>query len=125
MGTSFVKFKGFGYWSRDAALDKWLVTLLEDMRSLQTLEPWQEALMNHWRAQVGIDAGCMSLGLDEFLTDSNKELFVLSLSKQAISRTESLVRRTGELFIDLLEGKLRTNDASPIDYLDPPRAKSS
>jgi hypothetical protein len=119
MGTSYVEYKGYGFWSRDSFLESWLTTLLDEMRKLQTLEPWQKSLMEHWRSQAAIDGGCISVSLDEFLTESQRKDFLLSLAKGALESSNPLGHRTGELFIDLLAGKLRTTVSSPIDYLDP------
>jgi hypothetical protein len=120
VGTSFVEYKGFGFWSRDNFLEAWLNTLLDEMQKLPTREEWQESLMEHWRSQRSIDGGCMSIGLDEFLTDIAKRDFVLSVSRKVLEHSSSLGRRTGELFIDLLEGELTTTASSPIDYLNDP-----
>jgi hypothetical protein len=59
MGTSFVEYKGFGFWTRDNFLESWLTTLLEEMQKLPSLEPWQEAMKEHWRVQAIIDGGAM------------------------------------------------------------------
>jgi hypothetical protein len=117
MGTSFVKYRDFGFWTRDSFLGSWLNTLLEEMRSLPASQPWQVSLMEHWRNQATIDGGVMSVGLDEFLTNGDKRDFVLSLAKKALVRSDPEGHRTGELFIDLLAGKLKTTVTSPIDYL--------
>jgi hypothetical protein len=118
MGTSFVEYKGFGFWTRDNFLESWLTTLLEEMKKLPSLEPWQEAMKEHWRIQAIIDGGAMSVDLDDFLTDSDRKDFVLSLAKGALKCSAPIGRRTGELFIDLLAGKLKTTVSSPIDYLN-------
>jgi hypothetical protein len=117
MGTSFVKYKEFGFWTRDSFLESWLTTLLDEIRKLPALEPWQESLMEHWRVQATIDGGVMSVGLDEFLTDGKRKDFVLLMAKEALERSEPRGHRTGELFIDLLAGNLKTTVSSPIDYL--------
>jgi hypothetical protein len=118
MGTSFVEYRGFGFWSRDSFISEWLDALLEEMRSLQSSQPWQVSLMEHWRGQAAIDGGMMSLGLDEFLRDGNRREIVASLARKAVDHTSPSAHRTGELFIDLLDGKLKTTVGSPIDYLD-------
>ena len=59
----------------------------------------------------------MSVGLDEFVTDGTRRDFLLSVAAGALERSTPLGRRTGELFIGLLQGKLKTTDSSPIDYL--------
>jgi hypothetical protein len=59
MGTSFVEYKGFGFWTRDNFLESWLTTLLEEMQKLPSLEPWQEAMKEHWRVQAVIDGRAM------------------------------------------------------------------
>jgi len=117
MGTSFVEYKGFGFWTRDNSLESWLTSLLEEMQKLPSLESWQEALRKHWRIQSIIDGGVMSVGLDDFLIDSPRKDFVVSLAKAGLQRSAPLGHRTGELFIDLLDGKLKTTESSPIDYL--------
>jgi hypothetical protein len=119
MGTSFIKYKGFGFWSRDSFIESWLTTLIVEMRKLQDddLKTWQHALIEEWRIQIIIDGGCMSLRLDEFLIDGSREGFMLSLAKRALNFSDPLGRETGELFIKLLEGQLETNESSPIDYL--------
>jgi|GEM_PF-2540362 len=117
MGTSFVEYKEFGFWTRDDFLESWLTTLMEEMQKLPSLEPWQEAMKEHWRVQAIIDGGVMSVGLDDFLTDSSRKDFVLSLARGALPRSVPIAHRTGELFIDLLAGKLKTTVSSPIDYL--------
>jgi hypothetical protein len=122
VGTSFVGYKGFGFWTRDEFLEDWLKTLLDEMQKVPTAEEWQEFLMKHWRTQMSINGGCMSIGLDEFLADNMKKDFVLSVAKRALKHSNLLGRQTGELFINLLEGKLKTTVTSPIDYLNDPRA---
>jgi hypothetical protein len=117
MGTSYVEYKGFGFWSRDNFLASWINAVLEEMRELPQREPWQQSLMEHWRVQAEIDSGCISLGLDGFVSDAVKRDFVLSLARRAIERGTGLSKRTGELFIELLSGQLKTNASSPIDYL--------
>ena len=121
MGTSFVEYKGFGFWTRDSYLESWLTTLLEEMGKLPTPQPWQKSLMEHWRIQIIVGGGVMSLQMDEFLTDSTRKDFVLSLSKAALKPCERLGRRTGELFVDLLACELKTTASTPIDFLDDPR----
>lgn len=123
MGTSFVEYKGFGFWTRDSFLESWLLTLVGEMEHLASLQPWQQALVEHWRTQAGIDGGAMSVGLNEFLTDESRKAFTLSLARKALETSQPLGRRTGELFIDLLAGDLRTTVSSPIDYLNDPQSR--
>ena len=120
MGTSFVEYKGFGFWTRDSYLESWLTTLLDEMRKLPAPEPWQQSLMEHWAIQATIDGGCMRVGLDDFLTDDTRRSFVLLLAKSVLDFSGPTARRTGQLFIDLLAGKLKTTSSSPIDYLGGP-----
>src|SRR5215469_8494457 len=117
MGTSFVEYKEFGFWSRDSFLASWLGNLLAEMQRLPIREAWQESLMEHWQTQSTIDGGVMWLGLDEFLINDERRDCILSLAHNALQRSDEKARRTGELFIALLAGKLRTTPSSPIDYL--------
>jgi hypothetical protein len=117
MGTSFVEYGEFGFWTRDSYLSSWLTALLDEFRKTSKPGPWQESLMEHWRVQIKVDGGCMSPGLNEFLTESNRRDSLVSISMAALSNCEPYAKRTGELFVALLLGTLRTTASSPIDYL--------
>jgi hypothetical protein len=55
--------------------------------------------------------------LDAILTDKEKIQFVINLSKKIGGiAAEPKVKRLAELFVDLIEGKLKTTPSSPIDY---------
>jgi hypothetical protein len=117
MGTSFVDYKGVGFWTRDSYLATWLTALIEEVDKLPDRERWEKILIEHWRAQAIIDGGCMSVGLDEFPVDHAREKLLISLAKKALAHSKPEGYRTGQLFIDLLEGRLKTDESSPIDYL--------
>ena len=74
--------------------------------------------MKKWETQMEIDGGCMALGLDELLSDEQRRGVMLSLARCSVQYSKPAARRTAELFVDLLEGKLKTTTSSPIDYLD-------
>lgn len=117
MGTSYVAYRGYGFWSRDKFLEGWINSLVDEMQELPSIEQWQVSLIQHWLIQAEIDGGCMSLSLDEHLSDEMKCNTVLSLAKGSLRRTAPSARRTGELFIALLSEELTTTASSPIDYL--------
>jgi len=117
MGTSFVEYKKFGFWTRDSYLENWLRTLLDEMKKASVLDPWQKSLIEHWEIQATVDGGCMTVKLDEFLSEPSRKDFLLSLAKKSLISSKSVGHRTGELFVELLEGKLKTTSSSPIDYL--------
>ena len=117
MGTSYVEYKGCGFWSRDDFLGDWINAILPELMSMTAKEPWLGSLADHWRTQAEIDGGCMSLELDEFLDDERKRDLIISFSQRTLKHCSDRSRRTGQLFIDLLSGQLKTNASSPIDYL--------
>jgi len=73
--------------------------------------------MEHWQDQSTIDGRVMRLGLDELLLNDERRNCILSMAQSALQRCDEKARRTGELFIALLAGKLRTTPSSPINYL--------
>ena len=117
MGTSFTAYGEFGFWSRDRYLSSWLAALLRELGKVSEPEPWQASLMEHWRVQIEVDGGCMSVGLDEFVTDSARRDSLVSISKTALRNCEQSAKGTGELFVALLLGTLKTTASSPVDYL--------
>lgn len=117
MGTSYIEYKGFGFWSRDNFIESWITALIDEIKTLTVREPWQDALIENWHTQVQIDGGCISLDLDQFLSDGLRRDLVRGLAEQAINRTTGAARRTGELFVALVAGDLRTDATSPMNYL--------
>ena len=117
MGTSYVKYRGFGFWSRDSFLEAWLSALIDEMRKTPNREGWQQSLLEKWEAQSQIGGGVIYVGLDEFLTDESKKEVLLAWSREALPRTAKKAQRTGELFMALLRGELTTTESSPINYL--------
>jgi hypothetical protein len=120
VGTSFVKYGEYGFWTRDAFLSSWLTALSVELRLTPKAEPWHKPLMNHWSEQIEIDGGCMSAGVDQFLADSGRCNFIVSMSERALKNCEPSAKKTGELFVMLLRGTLRTTASSPVNYLGGP-----
>ena len=116
MGTSFIEYKEFGFWSRDNFIESWVTPLLAEMQNSPMSEKWQQSLIDDWRIQ-GTTASGWFLGLDKYLIDTQRKDSMLSLAKRVLVFSNPLGRETGELFIKLLEGRLETNESSPIDYL--------
>jgi hypothetical protein len=114
---SFVKYNGFGFWSRDSYIGSWLTAMLSEMNKLPQLDPWLKSISEDWRGQIEIDGGCMDLGLDEFIIDCAKEKVLLLIAERALEQCKPEEYRTGQLFIDLLRGKLKTIESSPVDYI--------
>jgi hypothetical protein len=117
MGTSFVKYGEFGFWTRDTYLSSWLMAASDELCKVPQLETWQSSLIEHWCVQINVDGGCMSAGLDEFLTDAKRRDSIVSISNATLRDCEPIAKRTGELFVALLLGDLMTTASSPIDYL--------
>jgi hypothetical protein len=116
MGSSYVQYEGFGFWSRDNYISEWLEHLIAEMNKDSERTEWQRQLIAHWELQKDIDGGVMWLGLDEFVSDHRKRDSLKRYCSQAVANCTGFGKRTGELFIQLLDGDLKTNAASPIDY---------
>jgi hypothetical protein len=120
MGKSFVGFRGFGFWSPDGVLEDWLSALVTAMEPMPVADEWQKEMKRKWSYEATAGkTGCIWPSLDDFLTTEERIQFAIDLSHAAIASVEARdVRRIGELFINLLEGKLKTTASSSIDYWD-------
>ena len=88
------------------------------MRRLPALEPWQKSLMEHWEIQAAIDGGCVDVDLDGFLSEPlASRILVVAVEEIADFEQTRRASYVGELFVELLEGKVKTIASSPIDYL--------
>ena len=118
MGRSFVEFKGHGFWTRDEWLLDWLMAALRDINDIKNLKRWELEIGQEWDKAIATGfPGGIYPNLDALLTNDEKCQFVINLSKK-IGETamEPRVKRLAELFVDLIEGKLKTTNSSPIDY---------
>ena len=118
MGRSFVRFKDYGFWTRDELLLDWLVAALTVIDKMQSPEAWQiEIGMKLDDAITRGFPGGINPKLDVLLTGEDRINFMTGLSKKiGESSTDPKMRRLSELFIDLIEGRLKTTSSSAIDY---------
>ena len=72
MATSFVKFGSNGFWAQDSDLEIWLHLLVREIHICENPPLWLSQLREHWQIQstVGLQ-GCISVKLDEYITDDN------------------------------------------------------
>lgn len=141
MGTSFVRFQGAGYWTRDSDLELWLRFLSDTVGLVPEPPGWLREVQHHWhlRATVGFN-GCMDAGLDDFVTDDRRKQVVIDLAYGVLDSLRargpllpaaelnamelrggvhffadvpvSAIIRDGRAFLGLLEGRITTNAAT-------------
>ena len=119
MSTSFVEYRGRGFWSWDGYLEH-VLALLADRIGESPNHRWLAELRDHWRAQSsGAFRGWIHLNLDEFLTNEERREIVLTLLAEVLS-WPSLTREaqeTARLIEALLRGQLSTDASSKTDYM--------
>ncbi|MBC7933173.1 MAG: hypothetical protein H7Z38_21630 [Rubrivivax sp.] len=119
MSTSFVKYRGRGFWSWDGYLEP-LLALLADEIGPSPESAWRNSLRDHWRSQAsGVFSAWVHPNLDEYVTSEERLETVIALiqavtSKQDIPRE---VKETGLLMESLLKGEITTDESSPLDYM--------
>ena len=70
MGTSFVEYRGSGFWTRDAALETVLGLLVAELQPLCHGEDSLSSVLDHWTMQATAGfTGCVSADLDSNLAD--------------------------------------------------------
>jgi hypothetical protein len=119
VGSSFISYRGRGFWSHDAFIESFLARLAEASVSLGPSD-WVHAAAAHWRLQAsGNFGGWVHPLFDEHLVDDDRRIAVLGLVSSIRARpdvTPELVQ-TCELMECLLKGDLQTDASSPLDYM--------
>jgi predicted NBD/HSP70 family sugar kinase len=70
VGTSFVDYRGRGFWTRDAALETVLALLATELERSADGDEAASAVLDHWALQaVAGFNGCVNADLDRSLTD--------------------------------------------------------
>jgi len=119
MSSSFVGYKGKGFWSHDPYLVEAL-SLCVRVLGTRPAEPWLADLRTHWQAQAsGAFAGWVHPDLDDFLTDHRRTWLVLDavLESQVQPTGSPEARATLELLAQLLRGECTTDESSPLQYM--------
>jgi hypothetical protein len=119
VATSFVEFRGRGFWSWDGYLEHVLALVAAGL-SEQPVSDWKAELRDDWKVKSsGIFLGFVDARLDDFLTNDercNELIRVLDdIASQPNLRREA--RETIGLFKRLLRGEITTDASSPLDYM--------
>src|SRR5882672_8941911 len=113
MSTSFVEYRGRGFWSLDDYLEH-VLALLADRIGESPNEKWLADLRDHWRTQSSGDfRGWIHPKLDEFVTSDDRRAAVLTFLDGTALQPDlpREARETAKLFEALLRDQI-TTDAS-------------
>jgi hypothetical protein len=136
VGSSFTRYRGQGFWSRDAGIQLWLYILSEEAREVDEPPEWLRLAADEWHLQATLGiGGCVSAGLDSYAATPERAAVLLKLANQGMLRLRErgdtlpmgwlnslglgppgacftsdlpteLFTRVGEAFIKLLRGEL-------------------
>jgi hypothetical protein len=117
VSTSYVEFRGHGFWSFDPYLEHFLSALAASVP--QGAPTWLEAARAHWLEQSGgAFAGWMSPRLDEVASNEERRAALLILVETVVgSARRPELRTTAEFVRELLGGRMKTDASSPLDYM--------
>jgi len=119
VGSSFIDYRGRGFWSHDAYIERFL-SLLANAPAPLPAQDWLGDAREHWRLQAsGVFHGWIHPRFDEYLSSDERRLAVLALvvDIREHAGSEGDLRQTCDLVEKLLRGELATDAASPLDYM--------
>ena len=119
MGSSFVAYRGQGFWSWDGYLEHLLALLASEIGPSPN-EAWLARARDHWLEQSsGNYSAMIDPELDELAGDDPHRVVVLAILDAVCSRHDATheVIDTGALLGRLLRGDLATTESSPLDYI--------
>jgi hypothetical protein len=119
MSSSFVEYRGRGFWSWDGYLEH-VLGLLADRIGSSPSQEWLSDLGDHWRAQSsGAFRGFIDPNLDEFVTSDERREAVLALLKGILLQSDLTpeAEQTARFLELLLRGQMTTDASSPLDYM--------
>jgi hypothetical protein len=126
MGSSFIKLKDRGFWSRDGNLEDWLLAQIGVIDRLPSIDPWLRQLRDHWRvhATAGLN-GCIEARLDEAIgTDEGRRALLSSVAEAARDAIEAghtkvdasvrhFVLGLADSWLKLLRDEITDDETSP------------
>ena len=88
MGTSFVEYRGCGFWSWDGYLEHVLFLLAEAIGPSPE-ESWLNEIRDHWREQAsGAFSAWIHPNLDEYVSNEERRNVILGLIDDVRSRRD-------------------------------------
>jgi hypothetical protein len=117
VSTSYVEFRGRGFWSFDPYLEHFFSALAASIP--QEAPTWLEAARVHWLEQSGgALAGWMRPRFDEFASNEERRAALITLVESVVgSASRRELRATAEFVRELLDGRMKTDASSPLDYM--------
>jgi hypothetical protein len=119
MSTSYVEFRGKGFWSWDGYLEDALLVLVEARSEYQDLD-WLATACRHWLDQAsGSFRGLIHPNFDELLATEDRQHVFLDLADTGLARDDLTpeARTTLGLLASLVRGEITTDASSPLDYM--------
>jgi len=90
MGSSFTRFRGRGFWSRDACLEVWLFLLAAEAARETPPAEWLSAAAANWRLQATAGfVGSISAGLDEHVSSDDRAELVATIAQRTLARLQA------------------------------------
>jgi hypothetical protein len=88
MGSSFIDYRGHGFWTHDAKIEVWLHLLCAEINDADDVPDWLLHAREHWHSQATVGfIGCVSPSLDQHLgNDERRVAQLLALSDRARRR---------------------------------------
>ena len=120
MSSSFVSYRGKGFWSWDGHLEH-VLALLSEKIPTESAAPWLAEVRQHWQEQSsGGFMGWVHPKLDEFAPTEERRKIILQIVEAAdVADVTPEARATLKLIASLLRGELNTDASSPLDYMVP------
>ncbi len=119
MGSSFTRFRGKGFWSRDPLLEVWLRVLSLHLGDDVHKPGWQHDLRDQWLlVSTGYFSGCISPSLDEFLTDEERVAAIVQASERCISSLRAFGAYVPATFLNALGCANPFGADLPIEWFD-------
>jgi hypothetical protein len=106
VGTSFVDYRGCGFWARDAVLETVLGLLVAELQPTSERDDALSAILDSWTLQATVGfTGCVSPDLDEQLADPSVRSLVIAGLRRVLAGlpADGLVNAADPGFIERAE----------------------
>jgi hypothetical protein len=85
MGSSFIDFGDYGFWSRDTGIELWLYLLVQEIDDLESIPDWLREARDHWQEQASVGfTGYVHPQLDDYLVSQDRINLIIMLSERVL-----------------------------------------
>src|SRR4051812_46659096 len=102
MGTSFIRYRGAGFWATDTFIQLWMRLFEQEVRQMEDPPQWLRDAAEYWEYEAGATHSA-NPRLDEYAPDAERAAVVAQVAQRALERLRAHGTHVSAAWLDSLD----------------------